>query len=175
MIKLMDKDKKIAIVGPCIKHKKKDKTFFDYGGQVNLKLARATHINNTKHIKNKVYYRDLVSAACMLVRAKTLGRDGPFDEKYFMYLEDVDLCLEVRRNGYKIANLSSSLIFHYGGTSITDMKKIYYSWLSSIRLTKKWTPRTYKPVSILYNSLFYPYLLITWSLKRVKRSLSKSQ
>lgn len=170
MIVFGSKNKRLGIIGSCIKHKTDRQTFYDYGGKLNLSLAQAKHINKINYLPGKINNRDFISAACMLIKKDVLEKGILFDEKYFLYLEDVDFCLQVKKIGYKIANLSSSLIFHYGGTSGTDLKKVYYSYLSSIRLTKKWTMGRYKIASFAYNSLFYSYLLISWSLKRFKRS-----
>lgn len=164
-------DKKAGVLGPCIQHRVRKKTFYDYGGRVNLKLARAWHINKTKYLKNKVYERDFVSGACLLVKREVFEKAGLFDPDYFLYLEDVDFCLRAKRVGCKILNVSSSKIYHYGGTSLSESKKILYSFLSTIHFTLKWTPLIYKPISIIYNFLFYSYLLasffIKWLLKRL--------
>ena len=42
---------------------------------------------------------DWVSGACLLVRRKDAEAVGLFDERYFMYCEDVDFCAAVRRRG----------------------------------------------------------------------------
>lgn len=175
LIKIAVSDKKIGILGPCIQHKTGKKTLYDYGGVLNVNLARARHVNKEKYIKDKISERDFVSGACMLVKQEVFEKAGLFDSGYFLYLEDVDFCLQAKKAGFKTINASTSKIFHYTGTSINDNKKIFYSFLSSLRFTFKWTPLLYKPVSIIYNSLFYPYLWINWSLKRVIKSFLKSR
>lgn len=174
LVKVGKQDKKIGIVGPCIKHKIGKMTFFDYGGKLNLITARAWHINREKYFKQKVISRDFVTAACMLVKKDVFKKGVFFDPVYFLYLEDVDYCLQARKAGFKIINASSSKIFHYGGTSINDTKKVFYSFLSSIYFTFKWTPFIFKPVSYFFNTFFYGYLLLSWSLKRWLKSFLRS-
>ena len=46
--------------------------------------------------------RDWVSGACLLVRRADLEAVGLLDERYFMYTEDVDLCVALRQRGRTI-------------------------------------------------------------------------
>jgi len=45
---------------------------------------------------------DFVSGALLITRAEVLKKVGLFDERYFMYLEDVELCQRIKLAGYKI-------------------------------------------------------------------------
>lgn len=175
LIKTADSDKNIGILGPCIQHRTGQFTLYDYGGILNINLARAWHINKKKYLSGDPIERDFVTGACMLVKREVFEKAGFFDPGYFLYLEDVDFCLKVRKAGFKIVNVPSSKIFHFKGTSISDTKKIYYSFLSSLRFTVKWTPLIFKPVSVIYNVFFYTYLLISWFLKRLIKGVFKKK
>jgi len=58
-----------------------------------------------------------VSGACMLLRTEAVG-DTIFDERYFLYGEDLDLCDRLSRGGWKILYSSSAQIVHYDGRSL---------------------------------------------------------
>lgn len=60
---------------------------------------------------------DAVSGVCMLVRRDIFQKIGGFREEYFMYGEDIDLCLRVRKLGYKVYHIPNAEIIHYGGSS----------------------------------------------------------
>jgi GT2 family glycosyltransferase len=60
---------------------------------------------------------DWVSGACMLVRRDALEAVGGFDERYFMYWEDADLCRRLRRHGYIIRYAPGALAVHRVGQS----------------------------------------------------------
>lgn len=45
---------------------------------------------------------DFVTGALLITKVEVLKKVGPFDEKYFMYLEDVDLCHRIKLAGYKL-------------------------------------------------------------------------
>jgi len=60
---------------------------------------------------------DWVSAACMLVRRDAAAVAGLFDERYFMYLEDVDFFAALRRRGGRIRFTPAAEIVHLRGRS----------------------------------------------------------
>jgi GT2 family glycosyltransferase len=56
-----------------------------------------------------------IHGACLMTRAEVLQRVGVLDEAFFMYDEDVDWCIRVRRAGWKLRLLPSIAVRHYGG------------------------------------------------------------
>jgi GT2 family glycosyltransferase len=60
------------------------------------------------------------SGCCMLIRSAVIHELGAFDERYFMYVEDVDLSLRVQIAGYKILHVPSSIVFHRVSGSSTE-------------------------------------------------------
>jgi GT2 family glycosyltransferase len=55
---------------------------------------------------------------CLMARKELLDEVGWFDERYFMYAEDVDLCRQITNRGRKLYYLSSAAIVHLvGGTT----------------------------------------------------------
>ncbi len=60
---------------------------------------------------------DWLSGAFIMTRRDVVERAGMFDESYFLYMEDVDWCLRVRRAGYRIIYTTSARIYHFLGKS----------------------------------------------------------
>jgi N-acetylglucosaminyl-diphospho-decaprenol L-rhamnosyltransferase len=60
---------------------------------------------------------DWVSGACFVARRRVLEELGGFDERYFMYLEDVDLCWRAHRVGYGIVYVPDATVTHLQGHS----------------------------------------------------------
>jgi len=59
-----------------------------------------------------------LSGACFMMRRSVFEEVGGFDEGYFLYLEDMDLCLQVHRKGYRNIYLPKAEIVHlFGGSS----------------------------------------------------------
>lgn len=63
------------------------------------------------------YSVDWVSGACMLARRSALASAGGFDERYFLYWEDADLCRRLRKAGHSIRYAPSSVVMHTQGVS----------------------------------------------------------
>lgn len=61
--------------------------------------------------------REWVSGACLLVRRSDLESVGLLDERYFMYTEDVDLCVELRKRGRAIRFVPTAEVVHVRGKS----------------------------------------------------------
>ncbi len=60
---------------------------------------------------------DWVSGCFILVRSAVLKAIGGFDEQFFYYYEDMDLCRRVRQAGYPILYVPNVTITHLGGQS----------------------------------------------------------
>jgi N-acetylglucosaminyl-diphospho-decaprenol L-rhamnosyltransferase len=58
-----------------------------------------------------------VSGSCVLLRREALDEVGLFDEGYFMYVEDVDLCTRLRRAGWDVRFSPELEVLHIGGVS----------------------------------------------------------
>ncbi len=65
---------------------------------------------------------DAIVGAFFLTRKSVLDKVGMFDEDYFMYAEDIDLCLRIKQAGYKIMYLPEVKVIHYKGVS-SGLKK----------------------------------------------------
>jgi N-acetylglucosaminyl-diphospho-decaprenol L-rhamnosyltransferase len=60
---------------------------------------------------------DWVSGACLLVRRPDVEAAGFFDERFFLYEEDVDLCAALRARGGRIWFTPHATVVHRGGRS----------------------------------------------------------
>jgi GT2 family glycosyltransferase len=68
-----------------------------------------------------VYARDgaveWLSGACMLMRRELFDALGGFDERFFLYCEDMDLCRRVWNSGHSVRYVAGAAVRHIGGAS----------------------------------------------------------
>jgi GT2 family glycosyltransferase len=57
------------------------------------------------------------SGACLMIRRNVLDDIGLLDERFFMYFEDMDLCLRIRTAGWQIVYVPQGEITHFVGKS----------------------------------------------------------
>lgn len=105
------------------------------GGRLRLWLGRASeHFNGPW---------DFVSGASVLLRLDALAAAGGFDERLFLYWEDVELCLRLRKAGYTVAVVPSSHVRHARGGSLTpgsaDLRD-YYGVRNALLVVRKHAP-----------------------------------
>jgi N-acetylglucosaminyl-diphospho-decaprenol L-rhamnosyltransferase len=60
---------------------------------------------------------DWISGACMAIRRVAFDSVGGFDEGYFMYVEDLDLCWRLRRAGWSVGYVDAARVTHVQGAS----------------------------------------------------------
>jgi N-acetylglucosaminyl-diphospho-decaprenol L-rhamnosyltransferase len=60
---------------------------------------------------------DWVSGACFLVRRSAFELVGGFDERYFMFAEDMALCWQLRQHGFDVAVTDDATVTHIEGVS----------------------------------------------------------
>ena len=79
--------------------------------------------------ENEIADVPAISGACMMIRRDIFRLAGGFDERYFMYFEDIDLCMRVKEIGFRVVYYPKSEIIHYKSRSSSGgakSKKYFY-------------------------------------------------
>lgn len=100
---------------------------------------------------SKPHQVDAITGAFFLTRKSVLDRVGLFDEDYFMYAEDIDLCFRIKKAGFKIMYVPSVRVLHHKGIS-TGLKKHSRELSSATFETKR------KMVGYFYSTMKLFYL-----------------
>jgi N-acetylglucosaminyl-diphospho-decaprenol L-rhamnosyltransferase len=66
---------------------------------------------------------DVIQGASLMFRRIVLDQVGFFDESYFMYTEEVDLCYRTRQAGWLLYWIPASQVIHFGGQSTSQVSE----------------------------------------------------
>lgn len=85
---------------------------------------------------------DRVTGGAMVVRRETFEEAGLFDESFFLYYEDEDLCYRIKKTGWKIAPIpDTKVIHHYNKSSEKNITNaIFSSCRSQLQFFRKFNP-----------------------------------
>lgn len=80
----------------------------------------------TKYEKSRYIFSGY--GAGLLIRREVINKIGLFDDDYFMYFEETDLCMRIWLSGWKVLFNADTVIHHKGGVSSKKygLEKIYF-------------------------------------------------
>lgn len=82
---------------------------------------------------------DQVMGAFLMIRRDLFNRLGGFDERFFVYYEDVDLCDRARRAGFAVVHFAGAQAWHQGGGTTRQVKdrRLFYLMRSQVLYADK--------------------------------------
>lgn len=126
------------------------------------------YYKDLKTTKKTCFPVDVVTGGFMLISRDTVNNIGYFDEKYFMYLEDVDYCFRAKKSGIRIFHSNKSKIIHLGGRSSTNKYRINHTaWLTSRKYYFK------KNFNLMTNVIIQPIFMLDDIFILTKMCVSK--
>jgi len=82
-----------------------------------------SQIKRKEGFSSEIFFPDWISGSAILIRREDYKKLNGFDEDFWMYFEDVDLCRRIRYFGGEIAFCANITIEHnHGGSSRINMK-----------------------------------------------------
>jgi GT2 family glycosyltransferase len=106
-------------------------------GKLLPKLGLSSAMDDFDHNSDKTV--DVVMGAFFLVKKKIFINLNGFDERYFVYFEEVDFCYRAKLLGYKTAFISNLSVIHLGCGTTKNIKgtRLFYSLRSRIQFFYK--------------------------------------
>tara|TARA_B100001063_G_scaffold168624_1_gene157797 strand:- start:889 stop:1773 length:885 start_codon:yes stop_codon:yes gene_type:complete len=94
-------------------------------------------IKEMKNINYEMIFEvDSIDGFCMLInkkKIKLISKDAKtFDENFFMYLENDDLCMRVKKNNEKIYIVPTCKVKHFGAKGVSE------NYLKEVELSRNW-------------------------------------
>lgn len=127
LLKALLTNPQVGLMAPLIDEPRKNK-------QVRPRLTYPSerYLKHTKKLNNLPGDIAWVLGACMLLKRDVFNQINGFDEDYFLYGEDADICLRVRLAGYSIGFTDAVKIMHVSGASEIGADS-YEKWLRKRR------------------------------------------
>jgi N-acetylglucosaminyl-diphospho-decaprenol L-rhamnosyltransferase len=100
-----------------------------------------------RHLTRRRYHSDdkkpvhWVSGAFMMFSSSIFRELGGFDERYFMYCEDVDICLRMQLVGYRLVRADATVIHNTQRQTLKNPRHLAWHIRSLLRL---WSSAPYK-------------------------------
>ena len=88
------------------------------------------------------------SGAALFVRREVYLKLGGLDESFFAHQEEIDLCWRILNDGYKIACIPQSKVYHLGGASLdkSSPKKTFLNFRNNLVMLLKNLPSNSLPL-----------------------------
>lgn len=82
------------------------------------------------------------TGAAMMVRTQLYLDLGGLDTAFFAHMEEIDLCLRIRRAGYRVMAVPKAMVYHMGGASLShsNPRKTYLNFRNNLLLLHKNLP-----------------------------------
>jgi len=173
LTKLLKTAKKnnVGIVGPKILSTQA--TLESLGGTLDKNRFSAILINPIHPISPiKPINLDFISGTAMFIKRAVFEKIPSFDERFFLYYEDVDFCLRARKAGFRLAVNPKAIVYHHhsASTGQNSSLKQYYLARNHLLLVEKHAPLKIK----LRELLRLPKTLLEHYQKKLRSLLLKA-
>ena len=158
LVDFIKKHKKVGVVGPKIyfapgrefhktryQKKERGRVIWFAGGEIDWKNVYAFHrgvdeVDTGQY--DKSFETDFVSGCCLMAKSEVWQKAGFFDPKYFLYYEDSDFCLKVKKLGGKIYYLPKAKIWHLnaGSSDCGGALQDYFITRNRLLFGLRWAP-----------------------------------
>jgi len=140
LVVVLQKEKYAGIAGPVLQFHRNGKIIYDLGGRVNSLFGRTSHEEVETIFNKKSKEVTYISGCCMLIKKEVFATIGYFDEKFFLYYEDVDFCLRAKKGGFLSYILPSVSLYHELSKSAGKLSSVavYHQTKSGIVFGKKY-------------------------------------
>lgn len=128
LIKAAEEDRDTAILGPKI-YNYNSPTQFNPPLKIDFirgKFPRKKKLEKLISTKNREV--DWVSGCAMMIRAEAITKVGLLDPSFFIYTNDIDYAVRVRKAGYSVVWVPKAKIWHKVGASTKAVKSLYLKY-----------------------------------------------
>ncbi len=183
LIKLAESDPQIGVVGPIFFYWTEDKLknkIQIYGCRVNFKTQKSEFIAHREIFEDLVLQEklevDYVSGGTTFLKREVFQKIGLFEEKYFIYNDEIDFAYRVQQAGYKTYVTKNAKIWHNHNWSKKNKKRHYLMYYYMLRnrylYFRKFRLYKYLVIDMVKEILFLP-IKVRWAHRFVDIKLLK--
>jgi GT2 family glycosyltransferase len=116
---------------------------------------------------------DYLLGCALLLRRSALLATGLFDPRFYLYYEDLDLCLSLKANGFRLLTVPGATMWHKvaGSSGICSPLRTYHMARSSILFFRKHAKGLQRPVVLVYRTGSAARRSLAWLCRGDTRSL----
>lgn len=182
LVALFDKEKNTGIAQPALLYggRKKSKRIIQYfGSTIDFKTRKSTWHYAGSSLDDQVPERiqvDQVSGAVMFIKSDVFFEIGGFDERYFLYGEEIDLAYRAKKQGIKSLVTSRASAWHnhdWSARNITGNRIMYFYKTRNRYLYFRKFGQWKNMIKYVFKDIIYFPLKIVWALKKKDIKLLK--
>jgi GT2 family glycosyltransferase len=124
LMKVAQENKKAGVLGAMVMTGTGDQYVASGAGEIDF-LRSKTFLRRSAEAGAEFIDCDWVSGSNLLLRAEALRQSGSFNDDYFLYFEDTELCWRMRQHGWTCLFVPDAKVEHAGGGS-TEGSRTYW-------------------------------------------------
>jgi GT2 family glycosyltransferase len=127
LVRRLEEESVVGAVGPLLGYSSKPDLVFSAGGQIERHTWKPRHVHEPRLVAEwagrPAHHAEWLDGASLLLRSAAAREAGMLDEDYFLYFEEVEYLLGLRRLGWVVECVPAALAWQEPGTKPT------YLWL----------------------------------------------
>jgi GT2 family glycosyltransferase len=170
LVAAMESDARIGAAGGTICYYPDTERVWYAGGRLAEARALALHRH---YRKSMAQVRDaapmdvtFLTGCLLLVRARVVQTLGAFDERFFMYFEDAEFSVRLRRHGHRLVYVPGARIYHKISHAGNTATTAYYGLRSRLVFIHNCLAPRHRILAYLYLSVTQSIRLLQWGLVR---------
>jgi GT2 family glycosyltransferase len=116
LVDALERDPQAGAAGGLICYYPEKNQIWYAGGDYHPLRASSfvSHFNDhtSKCSENNIRVVTFITGCMIMIKMEVLAQTGPFDDRFFMYVEDTEICLRINSMGYRLLFVPSAKIYH---------------------------------------------------------------
>lgn len=168
LVNEIEKNKNAAAACSTILTEHNRKEIWYASGKIIKWRGLAVHVDKGKEFNSNFYQpairTEFITGCLMLLKTKYLSDIGLENDKIFLYLDDIEYSIRIRKKGYELLYVPKSIIYHKVLGEKENTYKLYYSVRNRLLLISIAFEGLSKLIAYLYYIIVILYKLSLWRL-----------